>query len=351
MAAAEFFAAARAAFERHRTIQVRDYAIAGQTVRVRFGSEPLLRRLTPALAHRPRPESGGADLDVMVFDGETAPARLPAPPWGPDCYGARGEITGFNDERFRTVYQPGIDILQMYDRQSRQALYWAPTWRLVPYWEQSFPLRTLLHWWCEDQAWTPVHAGAVGRGGEGVLVAGKSGSGKSTSTLACLEGGLDYAGDDYVLLDARGAPAAECLYSTAKLVPDNLFRFPRLREQVTNADRLDDEKALLYVNESHGRQVANAMRLRAILLPRVTGRRETRLTPATAAAAVFAIAPTTILHLPNGAAGVMEKVSRVARQLPVYWLEAGTELEQIPRVVESLLSSGRSTQAHAHAAG
>ena len=39
----------------------------------------------------------------------------------------------------------------------------------------------------------------------GVLIAGKSGSGKSTSTLACLTSGLLYAGDDYVLVDIAGA--------------------------------------------------------------------------------------------------------------------------------------------------
>jgi hypothetical protein len=189
----------------------------------------------------------------------------------------------------------------------------------------------------------------VGVGGEGVLIAGKSGSGKSTSTLACLEAGLQYAGDDYVLLESGPAPRAECLYSTAKLVPANLFRFPRLQPLVTNAERLDEEKALLYLNRSHARQITGSLRLRAILLPRVTGRKDTRLLPATASAAVFAIAPTTILHLPGDGTGVMAKVARVARQLPAYWLEAGTELAQIPQVIQRLLAAGERT--HVAAAG
>ena len=88
----------------------------------------------------------------------------------------------------------------------------------------------------------------------GVLIAGKSGSGKSTTTLACLTSGLLYAGDDYVLADVAAEPYVHSLYSTAKLVPDNCDRFPQLRPLVSNPDKLDEQKALIYLREALSRQ-------------------------------------------------------------------------------------------------
>jgi hypothetical protein len=343
-AASSFFAELHQIFAQQPGIRRCHYWIGGELVRLSFGCSgigcsPLEQLLTPALAHR---ETNGAGqtvaLEVFLFDGESSPTARPTPPWGADCYGRRGEIVGFNDDRFHTVYQPGLDILQMFDRQASEAFYWAPTWRRVPYWEQSFPLRSILHWWCGSRPWVPVHAGAVGSDGAGVLIAGKSGSGKSTSTLACLEAGLGYAGDDYVLVGDHPAPRVESLYGTAKLVPDNLSRFPRLRELVVNAGRLDEEKALLFVNQSHAESMMNEMELRAIVVPRVTGLRDSRVLRVSPQAAVFAIAPTTIFQLPGGGTGVMDKVARVARRVPAYALEAGTDLPQIPALIRSLLS-------------
>ena len=57
-----------------------------------------------------------------------------------------------------------------------------------------------------------VHAGAlVSPGGSGILVAGGAGAGKSTLTLALLEAGCDYLGDDAVFLRARVDPAVLAL--------------------------------------------------------------------------------------------------------------------------------------------
>lgn len=50
------------------------------------------------------------------------------------------------------------------------------------------------------QCLVPLHAGCVGRDGQGVLLMGPSGSGKSTVVLHCLLGGLDFLAEDSVLV-------------------------------------------------------------------------------------------------------------------------------------------------------
>ncbi len=335
--ASAFFPEAVRAFERAALKPiVRHYSIGDRVWRLEFAGSALFELLSPALEHLAVPEQAHA-VRVRLFDSESTGVPMPAPPWGQDGYGPRGEIEGSNNDDFFAVFQQGVDILHLYDVVAGESIYWTPTWRAIPYWERSFPLRSVIHRWSAHQEFQPIHAGAVGTDGEGVLIVGRGGSGKSTSTLACLEGGLQYAGDDYVLLETGEAPKVHSLYGTAKLVPDNLHRFPRLQSLVANADRLDEEKALLFLGGSHGGQLVRQLAIRAILIPCVTGLRDSTLVKTTPMAGALAIAPTTILQLLGDSHGVMRKVSGLARQVPTYQLRAGTDLPQIPRLIADLL--------------
>lgn len=336
--ALEFFDSAIEAFDRAGVqvgVREHDLAIAGARIRLRFAGPALEPLLLPALEHsRTGNAAGDADLTVLLFDSLTTGTRMPAPAWGPGDYGPKGSIVGFNDDRFRTAFQPGVDILNMYDAARRLGIYWVATPGIVPWWET--PLRTMLHWWAAPTTLQPLHAGAVGRGGVGVLVVGNSGAGKSSTTLACLEAGMDYAGDDYVVVDVASA-TVHSLYSTAKLEPDNLGRFPRLAPLVANADRLDREKAIVFLNEHRTDRVVSSLALRAIVLPHVTGRPDSRLGPGSPAAALRVLAPTTSFHLPGYAREVVAKLGALVRTLPCYRLEAGTDLEHLATTVASLV--------------
>jgi hypothetical protein len=338
--AVRFFDAAIEAFDRagvRAGVREHDLTIAGARIRLRFAGPALEPLLLPALEHlRTSADAGDADLTVSFFDSLTTGERMPAPAWGPGDYGSKGAIVGFNDDRIRTAYQPGVNVLNMYDASRRAGLYWVATPSIVPWWET--PLRTMLHWWAAPTPLQPLHAGAVGRGGVGVLIVGNSGAGKSTTTLACLEAGLDYAGDDYLLVDVASA-TAYTLYSTVKLEPDNLFRFPTLAPRVANAERLDTQKAIVLLNEHRAERVVHSMRLRAIVLPHLTGRPDSCLAPDSPAAALRVLAPTTSFHLPGYAREVVEKLGVLVRALPCYRLKAGTDFEQLVATVTRLLKA------------
>jgi hypothetical protein len=316
--------------------------IAGHVVRIRFASDALVPLVMPALEHLLVTEvRGNPVLTVALFDSESTGVRMVPAPWTGYDYGPKGEIVGYNDERFRTVYQPGVDILQTFDRERMLGIYWTPSYRYVPWWERTHPLRTMIHWWTSTTtSLQPIHAGAVGRDDGGVLVAGGGGRGKSTTTLACLEGGFRYAGDDYVLADVDAA-FAHSLFSTAKLVPDNLHRFPNLEPLVSNADALDEQKAMIFLHGTRAEQLIGGFPLRAIVLPRVTGTRGSAVSPATPRDALAAIAPMTLFLLPGSSPEVFAKVSRLVDSVPSFWLEAGTELSEIPLVVDDLVAKLR----------
>ena len=312
------------------------FRIGDRIASLRFAGDALERILSPALEHLRVAPNQSSDLEVFLFDSASTGVLPPAPDWSVDAYGIRGTIAGFDTNSIRILYQPGADVLLMLNRQRSEAIFWTADHRKIPYWECSFPLRTIFHWWMEDLPFQPMHAAAVGLQDGGVLIAGPSGTGKSTSALACLDSDLLYAGDDYVLV--RHEPAlVYSLYGTAKLAPENLKNFRGLAPFVSNPERLSDQKALIFVNSHLPEKLGLSFPIRALLIPRISGRVDTVLRRTTAAEAFRSLAPTTIFQLQGGERRTIAKISALVREVPAYILEAGTDLTQIPaRILEFL---------------
>lgn len=321
----------------------RSYSLGGYTVSLRFAGHALVERLTPALAHRAVESVGAPDLEICLWDTASTGVGLTPPSWGGDAYGVQGAIKGFNDARYCTNVWLDTErwrfaAFNMLDQQSCRALYWIPDAAELPYHERSAPLRMILNWWMSRRGRQVIHAGAVGGARGGVLLAGKGGSGKSTTALACLSSGLRYASDDYCLVEFGSSPRAHSLYCSAKLRADSLQRLPGLAPYVSNGARLAEEKAIIFLGECFGEKLTESFPIRAILLPRVAGLTETTLTKATGTAALTALAPSTIFQLPGAGARDFHQLAELVRRTPSYTLALGTDVSRVPRVIENLLS-------------
>jgi hypothetical protein len=178
----------------------------------------------------------------------------------------------------------------------------------------------------------------VGSPDGGILLAGKGGVGKSTTALACLASSLLYAGDDYVLLSAGEQPQIHSIYNSAKLGADDIHRFPHLVPAISNHHALGAEKAILFLHDHLPHKMARRLALRAVLLPSVTGKPETRLRPASSAAGLLALAPSSLFQLPGTGPDSFQIIAQVARQVPCYVLQLGTDMAMIPSTIEGLLA-------------
>jgi hypothetical protein len=328
-----------AAAERTAGSVERRYAIGPLVLRLRFAGPALVPAITSALAHLPPGDPEREQVTVCLLDCAGAAVQRPAPAWGLERYGARGEIAGFAEGRIRAVYDVTQRALCMADLARGLGVFAIADVHAIPYYERGAPLRPILHWLLGAHGHQLVHGAAVGTPAGGVLLAGRGGSGKSTSALACLGSGLLYAGDDYVLLGSGPSPVVHSLYSTAKLDGAQLERFPRLRPLVDNGAQLATEKALIFLARHLPETLSPGFPLRALLLPRITGRRDSRLVPASPAAALSALAPTTLFQLPGDGHRAFHTLSALARALPSRWLELGTDLTRIPGVLAEVLHS------------
>jgi hypothetical protein len=324
------------------------FSVAGHSIRLVIAGRGFADKLPAALGHLSRPSEAKPALTIHAWDDVSTGTFLPrllsrylffVQMHCFDYLGPRNEMIDFHGDRIRAVMHLDPVIVSLFDPVRAVALYWTRDVEQIPIWDWGTPLRVILNEWAKLHGLFLAHSGAVGIAQGGVIFAGKSGSGKSTSALACLQdSGLLYAGDDYSLLSTEGKPYVHSLYSSAKLKGLTDFeRFSHLLPFVANRDRIGEQKALIFLNDALPKKVTSGFPLRAILVPRISGRTETTIEPSTPIAALKALAPSTLLQLPGDGKQTLTNLSGLVRRIPAYRLNAGTQMRGISQRVEALL--------------
>lgn len=344
-----------AAVEAASTVEERDFRLAGAAVRLRSPHPDMLRRLSRAFAHvelanpAPRP-----DLVVNLWDSGSGSPPPPLPHTGDEK--APGAFFYFSNDVLRAGFQLGTSgdarVLAVYQEAPTPALsvleqgatrgwYWVADAARIPYWEEATPLVYLLDWWLRERNMYMLHAGAAGTSAGGVVLVGKSGSGKSTTALSSLDSELMYAGDDYVGVSLGDEPHVHSFYSSGKLMQNHVERLPFLLDALANRERLTVEKAVVYATERWPERVSPGFPLRAVLVPRVTpGLVEARLHPASPAEAFRALAPSTVFQMHTRGQDSLVRARRLLEKVPSYVLELGSDIGSIPRTIADLVETG-----------
>ena len=238
-------------------------------------------------------------------------------------------MAGIDERLLRVTYSAGHGLLSLHEPGAVRAAFHAHRPAAVPHWVRRVPFRQLFGWWAGDNGMCFLHASAVGVGDRCVLLAGESGSGKSTTALACAEQGMAFLGDDLCLLSFDPTPVAHAVYGVAKLEPDARSRFPGLARDVVSVDA---GQTLVRPSTTLGRA-----RIAAVLLPVVTGGGATRATPVEPRAALFAVAPSTMLEANGAEPAALGRITRLVREVPCLRLELGTDLDGVVSAVGRVL--------------
>jgi hypothetical protein len=317
-----------------------DFLIAGQSVRLRLAGRLLEPYLLLPLGHLAAGPTATPSLTIHIWESESTGVGLPPPYWEWERFDVGGEIRDLTiHDRFRAMYQFGSGIFSLLDRERGIGFSCVRSAGLLTFQDLAAPLRGILQWWAEEHGMVPVHAAAVGLPSGGVLLPGKKGSGKSNTSLACLDSALRFAGDDVCLVSTGPQPEVSSLYSSAKTFPADFARLPFLGAWVTGAPRSVDGKLLYFLNRHVPERLIAGFSLKAIVVPRVTGRRDTSIVPISAAATMTALAPSSLILSPKLAEISFHALADVVRRVPTYMLELGTEVEQISATIHKLLST------------
>jgi hypothetical protein len=311
----------------------RDMLLAGNRIRLQFAGPALVPVIEPAFDHLVQPsDEQTTDFTVSIWDAASTGVRPLPLPADVLHHGETGPR--YHGEESGIVVHAADATLSVVDATRQTALHYLPDASNVLWYQEATPLKDIVHAWTRWHDLQLIHAAAVGNHDGGVLIAGGAGSGKSTTSLACLRGGLRYAGDDYVLVDVERA-FVHSLYSSAKLEWDNFDRHPEL---FGPANSRADAKALAFLARDAPERMAHGFPLRALLLPTITRRDKTRAVPTTSAKALLGLAPSTMLQMPGHDQPSLAAMTQLAERLPAFRLELGANLSMIPDVVEAVLT-------------
>jgi hypothetical protein len=316
---------------------VADFHVADSRIRLRVAGSSLLNVFAALFHRRIAPSEATPRLTICAFEGSTS-GLVPS---------IVAELDGMADPAAQVSIwrNPGLQLLrhrrplsslEVYDASTRVGLFYLEDVRKMGAADYCRPLHQFFRWWQADGPWQPIHAAAVAGPAGGVLLGGKSGSGKSRTALICARAGWRYAGDDLVLVRSRPEPWAENIYSSARLADDSLARLGEFRSAAFASGARTDEKTDLILDRLLSREQFAGFSVQAILLPKVRQGPETTFRPASRADTLLALAPSTMI-VDGGDAGTFARISEAVNALPAYWLDVGGDIDGIPEAIENLL--------------
>ena len=317
----------------------RTIAVAGHPIELRFAGERLDGALYPSFAHLAAPAAEPA-ATVEVFESAVSGVARPHLPWSeiPD---AEGEpIVRLEEGDHQGVADSRSTVVAMADLPRRVAVMHIPDLAGVPRPDLGARLRPPLMLLLGGLGPLPLHAAAVGAGEAGALIAGMSGAGKSTLAIACALEGLGLCGDDYVVLAEEGEnPVAHALNSTVRVsrASAELLGVEVPHETFADGDmQLPDLKAQFEVDQLAPGSLRERLRLRAVIVPRqdVAAGEPQEIG---AAAALRALAPSTVLQSPGRRPHAMSTLASLVRELPRFELPTGGGPREAARRAADLL--------------
>lgn len=297
----------------------------------------LSKFMLPAIAHLASHTERAADFQIYSVDGSACGIHLPKPFWSWEELDAQGYIKGIDSSEITAQYDAYTGTFRILHRARRQAIHWVLDMSRVPFWERSFPLRTIINWWYRDTALQPLHAAAVAMDNKAVLLTAKGGSGKSTTALKCLLGGIQYLGDDFVLVDTD-KQIVHSLYNVVKLTKEDFKRFPEFKPETTTGAKEDQDKVQVFLNEKFKDQIISSASLKYILVPRIVKSEQSYLSEISFEEVMEALTTSTLYLLRGASSNALKKITHLVKSLPAHYLNLGADYHASPFVIRKLLT-------------
>ena len=309
------------------------YQIGPFTLCLCFANQAFADGMTRAFHHLAI-AAAKADLTICMIDTTQEDQQLPPLNWNLINYNG---YRGYFDLPIFLHYFPSISALSVLSVQENKAYYVVRSAALLPWWVNGSPLQVILHAWFREQGLQLTHTAAVGTETAAILMTGKGGSGKSTTTLSCLAQGLYSVGEDYCLLKPGSEPHAYSVYQSAKLEKNTRTLFPDYERFIVNTEAAKTEKALMYYEDLFPGQIKKALPVRAIMSLSVGGGPLPLMQTQDKQAALQDLMMSTLAQLPFYHPKTLEILKEVVDQVPCFRLELGRNITANVDVIRDIL--------------
>lgn len=238
------------------------YQIGPLVLELNFASATLADKLSKAFDHLKVSKSSHSDLIIRLWDTKEDDRPLPPLNWDLiHCLGYRGAYA----TPLYLHYFEEIEALSVLHVEAGRGYYIVRDGEALPWWASGSPLQVILHAWLRERGMQLTHAAAIANDQCGVLLTGKGGSGKSTTTLSCLREGLFYLSEDYCIIAPEDSPTVFSVYQSAKWQRHTRKLFPEYDFGIQNPGQAEREKALLYYGDLFPNQLKKEAPIRATI--------------------------------------------------------------------------------------
>lgn len=310
-------------------VSTRSFQLGPFSFCLQFSSFLLEEKLTKAFEHLPGREQG--EMKIGVWDTTLPQGKLPRLDW--DTIEGNG-YRGHWDPPFYFHYFETIQALSVFNVEKGRGFYVVRQGEDLPWWVSGSPLQGILHPWLQSENAQLVHTGAISHKGKALLLAGKGGSGKSTTVLSCLREGFDYIGEDYSVIVPGEEPYVLSVYQSAKLAIHTRSLFPEYERFVVNCKEAAKEKGLIYYGEIFPDQILLSSPLCAVVSLEVG--EETVLKQGSLHQSLKSLLMSTVAQLPFGHEKTLPLLKQALCFAQHYHLTLGPDRKKNVEVIRSL---------------
>lgn len=319
------------AYSRLSVLHTFSFQVGPYVIRLEFVSRSLVEKIERAFLHLEVASSFPPDLTLCLWDAEETKLT----------YGSWSQVVSF-DYLEQAVpphyfhYFPAAQAMSFIDLQEGKAHYIIRDAAQLPWWVSGSPLQAILHLFFRQKGIQLTHTAAIGTETSCLLLTGKGGSGKSTTTLSCLQEGLFSLGEDYCLLDPRHLTCYS-LYQSAKWKPATRKLVPGFDSYIANPEHADREKALAFYRDFFPHQMKKTAPIQAIVSLQIEERRQPLLRPYNPIAGLRDLMMSTLL-LPFYHTSTLRILSDLTHRLPHHQLLLSQDLKANVQILKELLA-------------
>lgn len=314
-------------------------SFAGVPIEISIAGDELADMLRPAFDGVPRTSAPVTGV-VGAWDASATTSGLPAPPFARPGDGFRSTVRRAGHPIAEVEWSSAAEVFRAADRDARQFLLAVGSPSALSPREGGAPLRRQLVWALGPEVLF-VHAAAVGSPDGVALLMGPGGSGKSSTSLACLQSGMGFLADDYCLVRDH-PPVVHQLYTTARLGVRDVDRFSRFVAPAIAAESVDpemesDEKALYQLHRDFADQLVESAPARLLVVLEAHGDAHPTFQAISPAAALKRIAPSTLWQMNVDPAAELAGLRCLVSELPCFLMSLSRDRAANPPVIRDAL--------------
>jgi hypothetical protein len=286
-------------------------------------STPILDALIPRVG-------GGADFTLEIWRTSQG-SVLPKLDWARNYLAHDNLVPPSLTAPYKVAFDKSQGFIYLYDTQKKKAAIWVAEDSKISLNSFVTPFRIIFSWMAEDFGGEIVHASAISKGGNGIIINGASGSGKSTLAILCVLNGFEIIADDVVLFH-DGLISA--VYKYAKVDPrSSPLDLSHLR--LFQMESSPDAKNILDLTQFGERFVQRAKAIALILPVFVHLNQHSLISPSIA---IKLLAPNSLRELMGGTPYNFKNLVNLTRALPNYRIALSTDNNKNIDSINSIFS-------------